>query len=640
LLVESVRAVPWETDPTDRVTYIGPQVVAMLEHSVESWHAPGFWEAIIHPEDRQRILETCRRRRLTEDFYELEYRMLSKSGRVVWVLDIVTVERSEGRPVRLRGSFIDITARKEDEIRTRENEERFRQLTENCHQAIWLQDLDSQQLLYVNPSFERILGHNRESICSDPLAWTRIVYPEDLERAQGMIANAREGREGDVECRIVKPDGAVRWVRSRSVPVRDSAGRVYRQMGMAEDITEVRALEAQLMQAQKMEAIGTMAGGIAHDFNNILGAILGFAELAKMDSADPQLHSYLGEILKASHRAKELVRQILAFSRKEEQNRTAVDLKNVVAEAAKLLRATTPSTIDVRMTIDPDTPPVLADATQLQQVLMNLAVNGVQAMERGPGVLEIGLQPVDLQNESIARQLELAPGAYAQLTVCDTGCGIPTENLSRIFDPFFTTKPPGAGTGLGLSVVHGIVRSHGGAISVDSEPARGSLFRIYIPLARGAVESAEAEADDIAHGRGERILFVDDEAPIVRIMSRVLSSAGYRAEGFTNAEEAARVFSRDPDRFDLVISDLTMPGCDGVELGTMVRTLRPQTPMILVSGFVPAQEAERIGKLGANAVLAKPIERTLLLRKIGQVLASAQSASRAESSSSSRCASR
>ena len=382
-----------------------------------------------------------------------------------------------------------------------------------------------------------------------------------------------------------------------------------------QDITERKRLEAantlleaQIRQAQKLEAIGQLAGGIAHDFNNILAIILGTAELAVADT-DPShpARASLDEITQASNRAKDLVQQILTFSRQQPQNRQVISLEPVITEAAKFLRSTLPSGVEVVLALAASVPPVLADATQIHQVVFNLCTNAWHALEEQPGRIGIQLQPVTLDAAGAGRIAGLRPGRFACLTVSDTGKGMDAATLEHIFNPFFTTKAPGKGTGLGLSVVQGIVAAHDGAITVVSQPGQGSTFQVYFPAADvGTADSAVPPGGLAPQGQGQHVLFLDDEAALVRLTTRMLEWLGYRVTGFTRAAAAVEAFRANPGQFDVVITDLNMPGTSGLVVARELLTLRPDLPVLLCSGHVTEQMQAEAHSTGIRHVLHKP----------------------------------
>ncbi|MBM0105496.1 response regulator [Steroidobacter sp. S1-65] len=396
----------------------------------------------------------------------------------------------------------------------------------------------------------------------------------------------------------------------------DELGNIIGVNVVFHDITERKradkqraVLEAQLRQAQKMEALGTLAGGIAHDFNNVLTAISGNAQLAIEDlSPNHPAAVSLHEIKRATSRARDLVRGILAFSRPEQNIQHLIDLRPVVEEALRLLRAAVPRMIEMRLEAEPDLPAVMADATQVHQVLMNLGKNACDAMQAHGGTLTIRLASARIESLLDSPSPDVHPGHYLRISVADTGTGIPPEALERVFEPFFTTKAHGEGTGLGLSVVHGIVRGHRGAILVRSEPGAGTVFDVYLPAAdRKAAEVSQATAPAaVTSGRGERVLYVDDEDQLVHLVTRMMERMGYKVTGMTRPMDAIDAVRADPRRFDLVLSDLGMPGMSGMDLAEELLQIRPDLPIIITSGYVRSEDERRAEQIGVRDVVMKP----------------------------------
>ncbi|MFN8599708.1 MAG: PAS domain S-box protein [Candidatus Binatia bacterium] len=515
---------------------------------------------------------------------------------------------ARGTVTGICGVVTDITARKQAEEAQRASEERFRELAENIREVFWMTDPAKREIHYISPAYEKIWGRPCESLYENPRAWLDAIHPDD----RGRVVHAAETHQvlGDYDetYRILQPDGSVRWIHDRAFPVRDEHGRVLRIVGTAEDVTEQRRLEEHFRQVQKMEAIGQLAGGIAHDFNNILAAILGNVELAlsDVDGRHPARRS-LEEIQRASGRAKHLIQQILTFSRQQPRERRIVALGPLVEEAVGLLRATIPSTVDLVVSIDADAPPVLADPTQIHQVLVNLATNAWHALADGPGRIEVRLENVTVDASSAGDLAGLRPGRFACLVVRDTGRGMDAATCARVFDPFFTTKDVGKGSGLGLSVVHGIVHEHDGAISLVSEPGRGATFRIHLPAASGLVsEAVVASPASSSHGDGKQILFIDDEAPLVELATRMLGRIGFRVTAFTSAAEAIEAFRQDPRRFDVVVTDMNMPGTSGLQVAHDLLELRPDVAILLSSGHVTEALVQRARAAGIREVLYKP----------------------------------
>ena len=385
---------------------------------------------------------------------------------------------------------------------------------------------------------------------------------------------------------------------------------------------EKASLEEQLRQAQKMQAIGTLAGGIAHDFNNILTAILGYAELAISDIAEDSRTQYnLQQSIKAAHRAKDLVQQILTFSRQGKQERKPLNINPIIKEVLKFLRASLPSTIEIRPDIEEDLGTIEADPTQVHQVLMNLCTNAAHAMGENGGVLGVSLSKWNVDAETSAAATGIEAGPYLRLRVSDTGHGMPPEIMERIFEPYFTTKEVGKGTGLGLAVVHGIVKSYGGEIRVSGEAGKGSTFDIYFPTIDTPKEiAASFKRESPPAGGHERILFVDDEQTLVQLGQEMLKRLGYQVTIRTSSVEALELFRAKPDQFDLVITDMTMPNMMGDKLAIELMRIRPAIPIILCTGFSEYITKEKAQSIGIQELLLKPIVMTDLARGVRQVI--------------------
>jgi signal transduction histidine kinase len=369
--------------------------------------------------------------------------------------------------------------------------------------------------------------------------------------------------------------------------------------------SERAKLERQLRQAQKMEAIGTLAGGIAHDFNNILSGIMGFADLALQDAQDPAAtKQHVSEIVKASQRARELVRQILAFSRQQEQSRQPIKLNRALEEALSLLRATIPKSIEIRTDLGGETPTVLVDTTQFHQVVTNLVTNAWQAIGDKPGRIDVILREFVVDEDFARITPDLRPGRYARLSVADTGAGMATGTLERIFEPFFTTKEPGSGTGLGLAVVHGIVKATDGAVTVYSEPGRGTTFHLYFPAVELESTAAPTVPTNIPRGNGERILFIDDERILTSLGERFLKRLGY--EPVVESDPLAAIQRFITGDFKAVVTDLTMPHMSGLDVGRRLLHINPNLPIILSTGYSATLDVDRVRALGFRDLLIKP----------------------------------
>ena len=388
-----------------------------------------------------------------------------------------------------------------------------------------------------------------------------------------------------------------------------------RTQDLEKELTRRKETEAHLIRAQKMEAIGTLAGGIAHDFNNILSVIMGYSEIALLAAKkDAALSDYIRQIYVAGERARDLVHQILTFSRRSDDELRPAKISVIIKEVLKLLGATLPSTITIENDIV-SASSVLANPTQIHQLIMNLCTNAAHAMEDKKGVLAVKLTDIELGPESLVGQMDVTAGNYVKLSVSDTGKGMSSDVLERIYDPFFTTKPPGKGTGLGLSTVHGIVKNHYGSIAVSSKPNEGTTFDILLPIVDLEVVSDISGEEPIPTGT-ERILFVDDDKVIVKMSKVMLEKLGYQVNSKTSSIDALVDFKRQPNKYDVVITDLTMPQMTGFELADEILSVRPDTPIILCSGYVAKIPVDELKSMGIQAVVSKPVSR----RKIAEVI--------------------
>ncbi|MBF0528937.1 MAG: response regulator, partial [Deltaproteobacteria bacterium] len=461
------------------------------------------------------------------------------------------------------------------------------------------------------------------------------LYHSDVGRNQDevkqMLAADREVMESGIPKRIpeetcIDADGKVHWLDTTKYPF-DNDGEPA-VLVVAVDITERKRVEeekeklqAQLQQARKMEAIGTLAGGIAHDFNNILTAVLGYADLALTNpNMDEHLQRYLENIFKAGKRAQDLVNQILTFSRQSDIKPGPLRLSPIIKEVLKLLRASLPSTIQIRQKIESDQDAIQADPTHIYQILMNLGTNAAYAMRGIIGELEVTLAPAEIKLfDELNAHHGLAPGMYMKLSVRDTGVGMDDATINRAFDPFFTTKKPGEGTGMGLSVVYGIVKRYSGAITVNSAIGQGTIFSVYLPRLPDKENAEELELEGLVAGGNERILYVDDEEILVDLGMEILNSLGYEVVGMTSSVEALEAFRAEPEQFDLVITDMTMPNMTGLDLAREIKLIRSDIPIVICSGFSDMLSEENIKSGNISRVIMKPMakkEIAVLIRKV------------------------
>ena len=515
---------------------------------------------------------------------------------------------------KLGVAFENITERK----RVEEKLHLFRDLIDQSHDAVYIVEPETGRFLDVNEQTSRSLGYSRDEILTmhvqdidtsmpDRTAWEKHV--SEVRKQSFMIVTSKHRRK----------DGSI-FPAETNVKIIMHEDREY-ILAMTRDLTERRTFEAQLRQAQKMEAIGTLAGGIAHDFNNILGAILGYTDMALEElPPDSTAASDIRNVEKAGKRAKDLVKQIVAISRRSDQELKPLRVQLVIKEALKFLRSSIPTTIAIKKNINPDCAPVLADPTQIHQIIMNLCTNAYHAMMDTGGVLGISLQPVELTSEDLGNKIHLSPGSYLQLEVSDTGHGMNKDVRERIFEPYFTTKEPGVGTGLGLAIVHGMVINFGGDLTVYSEPGKGSTFQIYLPVVKEWEEFVLQEDTTPLPTGNERILLVDDDEDLTRMTRTILEQLGYTVTALTSSVETLEMFRQEPDYFDLLISDLTMPNLTGTELAEQILAIRPEMPIVLCSGYSELINAEQAKKLGIRDYIVKPVIKRDFAKVIRKVL--------------------
>lgn len=546
-----------------------------------------------------------------------EIREVTKDGRILWMnLNLSPRFDEKGHVIGILGVGEDVSKRKRAEEALRESEERLKTILDSIKAGIVVINVDTHKIVDANPAAIQMIGASKEQVIG------AVCHKYICSAEKGACPITDLGQKVDNSERILlKANGA-------EVPILKTVSRILIKgkeylLESFIDITEKKRLESQLLQAQKMEAIGTLAGGIAHDFNNILMAIIGYGEIMDLfDLAeDDPIRASLDQILNAAYRAKDLVQHILTFSHQTEQEKKPLLLSAIVKEALKFLKASLPATIEIRPNIASALSPILADATQMHQVLMNLCTNAAQAMGENQGVLEVTLDEVGLNQDDTSQFPHLKPGTYLKLTVSDTGDGMDAEVMARIFDPFFTTKKHGEGTGMGLSVVHGIVNSHDGAITVESEPGAGSTFRVFLPLLKQDTVKTQTEIIRPPLTKGnESILFVDDEKSIVNLGVQSLERLGYKITGKTSSKEALKIFQSQPGRFNLVITDLTMPDMTGVELAKKLLLIRPDIPIILCTGYSDKITPEKAEAMGIREFIKKPFGPRDLAESVRRVL--------------------
>jgi PAS domain S-box-containing protein len=529
---------------------------------------------------------------------------------------------------RNRTLRLEITKRKKVEEELKEVSLQQKEAVKAANVGLWDWNFQKNKV-HFSKEWKNQIGYTDTEISDDSTEWKSRVHPEDLRPTLDAINKSILERKQNhyVEFRFRHKNGSYLWIMAQGSVFEDENGEPVRMVGSHIDITaqkmaenEKDELEHRLQQAQKMEAIGTLAGGIAHDFNNLLGVILGYADLAR-DDAPPgtDFDKDLEEIYVAANRAKDLVKQILAFSRQTEVEHLHMKLQPLIQESLGMLRSTIPSTIAITADIDPQCGAVLADPSQVHQILMNLCTNAYHAMETTGGTLSVALKTVCIEPDDKNMLLHLLAGEYVKFTVADTGVGIGPDVIPKIFDPYFTTKEVGKGTGMGLAIIHGVMKECGGAITVDSKLGQGAAFHVYFPVVKEVTVPVTQEQEDIPRGT-ERVLLVDDEPILADMGKDMLERLGYHVTVQYDSSQALEVFQNNPKQFDLVITDQTMPGMTGVDLARKMLAIQAAIPIILCTGYSNLINDESIKGLGIKEFALKPLSKNAIATLIRKAL--------------------
>jgi PAS domain S-box-containing protein len=515
----------------------------------------------------------------------------------------------------------DITERKLAEEAIRKSDERLKIALDVVSDAVWDWRVDTGEV-YFSARWYTMLGYEPYELPQEYETWKKLLHPEDRSSTeQTVLKHVQSGEPFELEFRMRTKDNQWRWILARGKMVeQDAKGSSSRMLGTHMDITDRKFIEARMQQAQKMEAIGTLAGGIAHDFNNILGGIFGYAQLAQMSLKDnPKVKKYIDQLCVASERAKGLVQQILAFSRQSKSEKVPTDIGLIVKEALKLLRASIPTTIEIEHNVEADIGTVEADPNQIHQIVMNLCTNAFHAIRPERGKINVDVAKLKIVTHDTAYP-NLEPGMYLKLSVADSGQGMDDETITRIFEPYFTTKDKGEGTGMGLAVVHGIAKDHGGDVKVFSQPGEGSTFEIILPMIEEEHIAETAEPAQLFHTGHETILLVDDEEILIEIGKDILERLGYRVITYTSSSKALEDFKAQPGNYDIVITDMTMPKMTGDKLAHEIKKIRKDIPIILCTGFSENISQYDARKMDISECLMKPVTVEALAKTVRSTL--------------------
>jgi PAS domain S-box-containing protein len=609
-LSESLPQLIWTCTADGACDFVNRRFESYVGAAEPAQYGDG-WLDCLYPEDRLRVAGVWRQAQAQGCDFQAEARLRRADGVHRWFDLRATALRSDsGSVVKWFASATEIHEAREAREALRQEQLRLERIVATVPGAIVVLQIFADGGVachYASPPLADIYGVDPHSLDTDARSLRRMIHPDDYDRVGSTRAAAFAAAAlWHCEFRVRNPQRGIVWVEVRLIPQSEPDGS-QSWIGFVMDVTARKRIEEQQLRSQKLEALGTLAGGIAHDFNNILLTIAGNVRLAldDLDEAHPAQQS-IAEIARASARAAALVKRILSFSRPEEARRKAMALPPLIDEALLMLRATLPAQIDIVTDYASNDLAVEVDAGQVHQLVVNLATNAAYAIGSRPGRIDVRVAPVTIDAQAAQDLPGLDPGRYVVLAFGDDGCGMDDNVLQQLFDPFFTTKPPGQGTGLGLSVVHGIVKSCGGAIAVHSRPGGGATFNLYFPQAQPTPREVAPAAAPVVAAGGQHLLYVDDEKPLVMLAERVLKRLGYRVSGYTDPRQAFAAFEADPRAFDAVITDVAMPGMTGFELARKTLDLRPDTPVVMTSGYVRQEDQDAALNMGVRAFILKP----------------------------------
>ncbi len=612
------------TDAHQKIIYFNEKFTETFGYTLDDVRKTEDWWEIAYPDApyRQRVRQSWKNEidlaQQTNSEIEMQEWELTTRERVKRTCEFYMVPLGDVGVIIVK----DITERKKAEMDLWKTKDRFQKVFHSQLDAIFILNADKKpRIVECNSASESMFGYTCDEMIDSTIDKLHINALHHKEFQAILYREIRKhGFLKDIKFSMAHKDGTLIPTEHVVLEIKDDSDKRTGWISIVRDLTERRRFELRLQQAQKMEAIGTLAGGIAHDFNNILFPMLGFAEILKEDiPRESPLHNHISEILKAALRARELVRQILTFSRQAEHEVRPLRLQPILKEVVKLLGASIPKTIDIQTQINPDCGFVSADPTQIHQIIMNLATNAYHAMQVSGGQLTIKLNQMEMASKPLGVDV-LSPGTYALLQVIDSGEGIKKQDLDKVFDPYFTTKSKDKGTGLGLSVVQGIVKTFHGDIQIYSEPGRGTQVNVYLPVLKTVSDTKKTEPERPIPGGNERLLLVDDEEAIVRMEKEMLERLGYQVVSRTQSVEALAVFKADPDAFDLILTDMTMPKMTGIGLAEQIKQINPDTPIILCTGFSDQIDQASCNRMGIQAYVIKPVVTRVMAETIRSVL--------------------